>query len=66
MVIPALASALVFAVAGGPEAGSADNWRSPATRCEVMASTSASRPHCAASSWTCAGARRRSGGRWHA
>ena len=38
MVIPALvASALVFAVAGGPEAGSAGGWRSPAARCEVMA-----------------------------
>jgi hypothetical protein len=37
VIVPALASALVFAVAGGPEAGSAGGWRSPATRCEVMA-----------------------------
>jgi hypothetical protein len=37
VVIAALASALVFTVAGGPEAGSAVGWRSPATRCEVMA-----------------------------
>jgi hypothetical protein len=36
-MIPALASALVFAVAGGPEAAHAGAWRSPAARCEVMA-----------------------------
>ena len=39
MVIPALASALVFAVVGGSDAGGAAGWRSPATRCEVMAGT---------------------------
>jgi len=37
VVIPALASALVFSVVGGSVAGSAAGWRSPATRCEVMA-----------------------------
>ena len=37
MVIPALASALVFAVAGGSEAAHGGGWRSPAARCEVMA-----------------------------
>ena len=36
-MIPALASALVFAVAGGSEAAHAGAWRSPAARCEVMA-----------------------------
>jgi hypothetical protein len=37
VVIPALASALIFSIAGGSEAGSTAGWRSPATRCEVMA-----------------------------
>jgi hypothetical protein len=36
VVIPVLASALVFAVAGGPEAAHAGGWRSPAARCEAM------------------------------
>ena len=41
MVIPALASALVLAVVGGPRtepaSGIVGGWQSPATRCEVMA-----------------------------
>lgn len=36
VVIPVLAGAIVFAVAGGPEAAPAGGWRSPAARCEVM------------------------------
>lgn len=37
MVVTALATALMLAVAGGPAAGSVGGWRSPATRCEDMA-----------------------------
>src|SRR6187551_829758 len=41
VVIPALASALVLAVVGGPRtepaSGIVGGWQSPATRCEVMA-----------------------------
>jgi hypothetical protein len=39
MLFPALAGAIIFAVAGArePAPGTARGWRSPATRCEVMA-----------------------------